>query len=213
LAGLARAMSVDEWRDRSVAGSFDACLRIARCDRTLTDAEARALCSVSSWNAFGVEPSRAMIRGVAGLPESKFYDTMRLLEGSGSVSCEGRGAFSRCRFSRCLSGAPEFASRRRGIEVSYKGRPSGRRYEVPAGSEGLFRHMTGVERQHLVNMVYERAPESWDVAAILDYIDPSLSYSENKEILDRLLPPALPTRAELESASERYREYLRGRED
>lgn len=65
--------------------------------------------------------------------------------------------------------------------------------------------MTGVERDNLLRMVYDRIPESWDVAAFLDNVDPSLSYGENRELLDRLLPPRPATEAQIKAVEERGR--------
>jgi len=211
---LARVTPLGVWEDRSVRGSFDACVKVSRCSFDSLDSDrARILCAVSSFNAFDIEPSRVMVQAVSGVPASRFYRVLGELENSGSVVCEGRGSSAMCRFEACPPARPARSARlaRRGVRVSRRGVSRSRisRVEVPAGSERLFRHMTGVERKHLLDMVKRRAPESWDVAALLDYIDPSLSYEENKKILDSLLPPAPISEEELEAREERHRELFR----
>lgn len=205
---LAR-VSVDEWRERSVESSFEACMRVARCNDLLPEPESRVLCALSSWNAFDVEPNRASVRRVSGVPESRFYSAMRSLEEAGSVSCSDSGPFATCQFVRCPGPVFQSAlSGRRGIVVTHRGRVSPP--VVPAGSEHLFRGMTGVERDNLLRMVQERMPASWDFAAFLDNIDPSLSYAENKEILEKILPSRPVSEAELKSMEERAKASREG---
>jgi len=156
------------------------------------------MCASSSFNAFGVEPTRGMLRELSGIPPSRFYSVLEDLRQSGSIVC-GRGALGTCRFVRCPVKSVSALSGRRGIKVTKRG------FRLPGGSEEVFRGMTGVERDSLLRMVYDRIPESWDVAAFLDNVDPSLSYSENRKILDRLLPPRPATEAQLRSIEERER--------
>lgn len=196
---MVRFASLPEWRDRSVEGAFESCLSVARCGKSLTTDESRIMCAVAAFNAFDVKPNRGMVRSVSEVPKSRFYNVIGGLENSGAVECIGRGASAECDFGGCPSFKSSLADRK-GIRVTRRGKRVW--HEVPEGSEDLFRHLTGVERQNLLDMVDERAPESWDVAAVLDYVDPSLSYSENKEILDDLLPSGV------KGEVEEYERYL-----